>query len=144
MLTFENALSFKDGEEPPVALRNFWAPEESWIWSTGRWCEITFAFEAGAAPPRFAELVIDLDVYKYKDRHPGQNVLVYLNGLRIGSLYCTRRMTVAFAVDPRTLASADNILTLDTPDSARPSQFGGADGRQLGVQLFNLQLRGAV
>ncbi len=144
MLNFENSLSFKEGQETPVALRNFWEPEGSWIWSTGRWCEITFAFEAGPRPlPRLAELIVDLDVYKQEEQHPGQNVLVYLNGLRIGSLHCTHRMIVVFGFDPKLLTAGDNILTLDTPDSAKPSQFGSADGRLLGAQVFSLQFRSA-
>ena len=142
MLNFENALTFRAGQEPNAALRNFWAPEGSWVWSTGRWAEINFAFDLGLrAPAGTAEIIMDLDVYKREEKHPGQNVLVFLNGLRIGSLYCTHRVTFVFAFDARILNRAENLLTLDTPDSLAPSAFGDADGRVLGVQLFSVQIR---
>ncbi len=144
MLNFENALTFKAGEEPDVALRNFWAPEGTWVWSTGRWSEINFAFDLGLrAPVGTVELIVDLDVFKYEEAYPGQNVLIYLNGLRVGSLYCTHRMTVVFAFDAKILSRTENVLTFDTPDSTKPSAFGSADGRLLGAQIFSIQIRKA-
>jgi hypothetical protein len=35
------------------------------------------------------------------------------------------------------------MLTLDTPDSARPEEYGIRDGRLLGAQLYSLQIRKA-
>ena len=142
MLNFENSLTFKDGLEPDAALRNFWAPEGAWVWSTGRWSEINFAFEVGSRPlTGTVELIIDLDVFKHEDKHAGQNVLIYLNGLRVGSLYCTHRMTVVFVFEAKILGKIDNVLTFDTPDSTKPSAFGSADDRVLGVQVFSVQVR---
>jgi hypothetical protein len=144
MLNFENALTFKAGEEPIAALRNFWAPEGAWVWSTGHWSEITFVFDVGSRPATgIAELIVDLDVYKEGDILPGQDVLVYLNGLRIGSLYCSHRMTIVCVFDASLLSKTENILTFDTPQSAKPSDFGSADGRLLGIQLFSVQIRKA-
>jgi hypothetical protein len=145
VLNFENALTFKAGQEPDAALRNFWAPEGTWVWSTGRWSEINFAFDLGLrAPVGTAEIIMDVDVFKHEEKHPGQNVLIYLNGLRIGSLYCTHRVTVVFAFDARILTRADNVLTLDTPDATSPAAFGDPDGRSLGAQVFSIQIRKAI
>ena len=142
MLTFENALKFKAGEEPTVAMRNFWEPEGTWVWSTGRWSEITFVFDVGSRQPAgMAELIIDLDVYKEDGKHPGQDVLIYLNGLRVGSLYCTHRMTIVCAFEASFLSKTENVLTFDTPMSAKPSDFGHEDTRSLAVQLFSVQIR---
>jgi len=142
MLNFENALTFREGFEPDAALRNFWPPEGGWIWSTGRWAEISFAFEID---PRLrvggAELIVDLDVFKHEAALDGQNVFVYLNGLRIGSLFCKSRATFIFAFEPKILARSESTVTFDTPDSARPSDFGSDDQRVLGVQLFSLRIR---
>lgn len=144
VLNFDNALTFKTGEEPEAALQNFWPPEESWVWSTGRWSEINFAFDLGLRPPSgTVELILDLDVFRRQEKYPGQNILIYLNGLRIGSLYCTHRMIVAFAFDAKILNRAENALTIDTPDSTMPSVFGGADGRVLGAQIFSVRIRKA-
>ena len=142
MLAFDRSVTFREGQDLDVALRNFWPPEGLWAWSSGKWAEINFAFDFRSRPPDgLAELIIDLDVFKYKDKHPGQNVLIYLNGLRVGSLYCTRRAAVVFTFNARILSRDDNVLTLDTPDAARPSEFGSADQRMLGVQLFSAQIR---
>ncbi len=142
MLTFDNDLSFTRGEEPDAALRSFWAPEDGFVWSKGKWCEITFAFDTPAKVAfLFAELILDLDVFKKPEELPGQNVLVYLNGLRIGSSFVTRRLNQISSFDPKILRPIDNVLILDTPESASPQQFGRDDGRVLGVQLFSVQIR---
>jgi hypothetical protein len=144
MLNFENSATFLAGKEPSVSLRNFWAPENGFVWSTGKWCEVSFPFDTGARPPfGLADLVMDVDTFKYEDKLRGQNVAVYLNGLRIGSLYCTRRVTSIFQFDAKTLTKTENTITLDTPDSTRPEEFGLRDGRLLGLQLYSLQIRRA-
>jgi hypothetical protein len=141
MLTFENSLTFSNTEEPDAQCRNFWGPEDGFIWSTGKWCEITFQFGLPNKPVTgLCDLILDLDVFKVDDKYDGQNVLVYFNGARIGSLFCRRRATYVFSFDTG-LLRAENILTMDTPDSATPSKFGDADGRVLGVQLFSVQVR---
>ena len=65
----------------------------------------------------------------------------HLNGLRIGSLFCRSRAAFVFAFDPKILVRSESILTFDTPDSARPSDFGDDDNRLLGVQLFSIKIR---
>jgi hypothetical protein len=141
MLTFENSLTFSTTEEPNAQLRNFWGPEDGFIWSTGKWSEITFQFGPPKKPVAgLCDLILDLDVFKVEDKHEGQNVLVYLNGARIGSLFCQRRATYVFPFDA-SLIGAENNLTIDTPDSESPGKFGNEDARVLGVQLFSMQIR---
>jgi hypothetical protein len=141
MLTFENSLTFSSTAEPDAQLRNFWGPENGFIWSSGKWCELTFSFDIKSADRNaLLDLILDLDVFKHGEELKGQNVLLYLNGLRIGSLYCTKRSTMVFSFDARLLKAEENIFTMDTPDAASPSQFGSKDGRTLGVQLFSLQV----
>jgi hypothetical protein len=142
MLSFENSATFSKAEESGVALGNFWEPEEGFVWSTGRWCEIMFSFDnAGRPPGLLADLIIDIDVFKREGHLEGQNVLLYLNGLRIASYFVQRRTTYFASFDPKLLKPNDNVLTIDTPDTARPSDFGSEDDRLLGVQVFSLQVR---
>jgi len=142
MLTFDNHVSFAVGEIPPVALRGFWGTEDGFVWSRGKWCDVTFDFQFDGAPtPGFAELMLDIDVFKAPEQLTGQNVMIYLNGLRIGSNFIERRLTSICEFDPKILRATDNILTLDTPDAAVPKMFGSGDTRQLGVQLFSVQVR---
>ncbi len=145
VLTFDNHVSFSQGDTPIVTLRNFWETEDGFVWSQGKWCDITFDFNwAGTLPVGYAELMLDLDVFKMPDHLPGQNVFTYLNGLRIGSTFVERRMTVINEFDSKMLRKTDNVITLDTPDSCVPASFGMADVRQLGLQLFSLQIRKGV
>jgi len=142
MLTFENFITFVKNEDPPVVLRNFWEPEDGFVWSKGKWSETTFAFDLPRKPFMVpAELILDLDVFKTGEGFPGQNVLIYLNGLRLGSSFVTRRFNYIAPFDPAILRSSENTLILDTPDSASPKDHGMADSRQLGVQLFSMQVR---
>jgi hypothetical protein len=145
MLTYDNSIQFVKDARPPVSLRNFFAPEDGFIWSTGAWCEITFGFSTvSGRGKRDADLILDLDVFKVAGETEGQNVLLYLNGLRIGSHYVTRRTTVVIPIDAAILKNENNVLTFDTPERKRPSDYGIADERQLGIQLFSMQLRPAV
>jgi hypothetical protein len=144
MLTFDNFITFIRDEDPPVSLRNFWETEDGFVWSKGRWSEATFAFDLPHRPvTTMAELILDLDVYKHADSLPGQNVLVYLNGLRVGSSFVTRRFNYIAPFDPSILRASENTLVLDTPDAASPKDHGLTDARQLGVQLFSVQIRKA-
>jgi hypothetical protein len=87
------------------------------------------------------DLILDLDVFRHNEDLKGQNVLFFFNGLRIGSLYCTKRSTIVFSFPGIQLKSAENVLTIDTPDASSPAQFGSKDGRMLGIQLFSMQIR---
>ncbi len=142
MQSFDDIVTFSASEDPGVAMRNFWPPETGFIWSNGKWCEITFAFDSGlGALPAQADLILDIDVFKKEHHLDAQNVLVYLNGLRIASYYVQRRTTYFASFDPNLLKPSDNVLTLDTPDAVRPNVFGSSDNRMLGAQLFSLQIR---
>jgi hypothetical protein len=142
MQSFETSVTFLAGEEPDAALRNFWAPEDGFVWSTGKWCEISFAFDSGGKPVgQLADLIIDADAFRFERQLEGQNALVYLNGVRIGSFYVLRRTTYFATFDPHLLRPTDNVITIDTPDAACPSDFGSDDGRRLGIKLFSLQIR---
>jgi hypothetical protein len=142
MLTYENSIQFEKGKEAPVSLRNFYPPEDGFIWSSSRWSEITFGFSATAArTKKSADVILDFDVFKKEKHVEGQNALIYLNGLRLGSHYITRRTTIVIAIDSALLKPSENVLTFDTPDSRKPSEFGSADERQLGIQLFSMQIR---
>jgi hypothetical protein len=144
MLTYDNSIAFAKGKETPVALRNFYPPEDGFIWSSAHWSEITFEFSATAGRgKKNADVILDFDVFKKEKLVEGQNTLIYLNGLRVGSHYITRRTTVVIPIDSALLKPAENVLTFDTPDSRKPSEFGGSDERQLGIQLFSMQIRPA-
>lgn len=142
MLTYKNSAVFSRGAELPVQLRNFWEPEEGFVWSTGRWCEIIFAFQGGPKENASgSELILEVDAFRSGDDLPGQNLMAYLNGLRIASFFCKERAMVVAPFDTKVLREAENNLTIDTPDAARPSDFGSADKRLLGIQMFSLQVR---
>jgi len=142
MLTFNNSVVFEKDKPSVVLLRNFYQPEGGFVWATSRWCEIVFA--CAEKPPRAesqVDLVLDMDVFKMPPDFNGQSVLVYLNGLRIGSLDVERRGTMLVPFNSSLLKAEENVLTFDTPDVASPRQFGLDDDRKLSVQLFSLQLR---
>lgn len=145
MLTLENSIKFLQDQDPAVTLRNFYAPENGFVWSSSRWSEIEFGFSAtpNRGLRKNVDLIIDFDVFKVDGRLDGQDVLIYLNGLRVGSHHIMRRTAVVIPVEMASLRSSDNILTFDTPDSCSPKQYGMADDRRLGIQLFSLQIRPA-
>jgi hypothetical protein len=88
-------------------------------------------------------VILDLDAFKKEGHTDGQNVLLYVNGLRVSSHFIARRSTIVIPVEPAVLKPSGNVLTFDTPNSRMPSEFGMADGRQLGIQLFSMQIRPA-
>lgn len=142
MLTYDNSIQFVKDEAPAVSLRNFFPPENGFSWSTSSWSDITFTFSpTPAGGDKDAEFVLDIDVFKMGGHIEGQNVLIYLNGLRVGSHYVTQRTRVVIALDSALLEPTNNVLTFDTPDSKKPSEFGLPDERRLGVQLFSMHIR---
>jgi hypothetical protein len=136
-----NSLTFTPGVQLDQELQNFWSPEDGFVWSSGKWCEVGFSFDAGAGKVDLCDLILDIDVFRHNEDLKGQNVLFFFNGLRIGSLYCTKRSTIVFSFPGIQLKSAENVLTIDTPDASSPAQFGSKDGRMLGIQLFSMQIR---
>jgi hypothetical protein len=142
VLTFDNSVTFSEGNTPVVGLKNFWEPEDGFVWSTGKWCEIGFPFQfKGRESTDVADLMLEVDSFKVEDGLVGQNLLVYLNGLRVGSYFCTSRAIYIATFDAKLLKASENILTIDTPDSASPRDFGMTDNRLLGLKLFSLQIR---
>jgi len=142
MLTLENSLVFSKGTQPDEFLQSFWDPEDGFIWSKGKWCEISFAFDAKSkAVPFQLDLIFEFDVYKHSSGTKSQNVMIYLNGLRVGTICCHKRGTYIFPINGSALKSSDNVLTIDTPDAYSPADFGSADSRVLGLQLYSLQIR---
>lgn len=142
--TWENFLDFRDGASLQVAFNGFSAPESGFIWQTGRFGEVIFDFEAPSrcgAPE--AELIVELDAYRGPPREAGQNIFVYLNGYRLGSLLVTRCRVLARRFDWHILRRKGNVLTLDAPDAARPNAPGSAETRVLGARLLSLQFRPA-
>jgi len=144
MLTYDNSVRFEKGRAPTVSLRNFYPPEDGFVWSSSRWSEIKFEFAATAGrDKKNVDVILDFDVFKVDGYMDGQNALIYLNGLRVGSHYISRRTAIIIPIDTALLKPSENVLTFDTPDSRIPSDFGIADKRQLGIQLFSIQIRPA-
>jgi hypothetical protein len=151
MLTFDNSVTFAKDKEPDVSLRNFSDPEDGFIWSTGKWCEIVFSFEEKTKGSgsllnnanSFAELIFDLDAFRVDEAYEGQNFSIFFNGLRVKSVYCKSRVTSIVSFNAKLLKPTDNNITIDTPDAVQPSKFGVGDNRILGVKLFSLQIRKA-
>lgn len=143
MLSFQNSLSFAEGTNDLVAFTNFWEPEQAFIWSTGKWCEISFGFQAspGHNAVKSADLIVDIDAYRGPEDGSGQNVYIYLNGMRIGAAFLTSRSIQIWSFDPRTLRPSENLLIIDTPEAHSPRIYGDKDFRVLGIQLHSLQIR---
>ncbi len=142
MLNYKNSVSFIKGETPFVLLRNYYEPEDGFVWSTSKWSEIIFAFSAEGPPKaRSSDLILDLDVFRAPPDLPHQTVKIYLNGWRIGSRDVTDRTTALIPFYPALLKPIENVLTFDTPDASVPATFGVPDERRLGIQLFSLQFR---
>jgi hypothetical protein len=128
-------------------LTNFWPPEGDFVWSTSSWCEIRFAMNASALlAPKMAEsdsvvdVAIDLDTFRFPPDKEGQNVFIYLNGLRLASRFVSHRVTVLLEAPASILRPVDNVVTIDTPDFARPSDYGDDDMRRLGIKLYTLHV----
>jgi hypothetical protein len=142
--TWENFLDFRDGASLRVAFNGFSAPENGFVWQTGRFGEVVFDFEASSpCPTPEAELIVELDAYRGPPREAGQNVFVYLNGYRLGSVLVTRCRVLARRFDWQILRRKGNVLTLDAPDAVRPNTPGSRETRVLGARLLSLQFRPA-
>jgi len=142
VLTLDNVMSFTPGLKAPNGFKNFSRPEEGFIWSTAKSCEISFPFDPGAAPPpAFCDLILDLDAFKVDGETEGQTIKVFLNGLRIGARFVDQRVTATLKIRSHILTRVDNLLVIDTPEAHSPSDFGDADKRTLGIKLFSIRLR---
>jgi hypothetical protein len=149
MFSFENALHFvpgPSGSQPsiPIRVQNFSTYEAGFCWQVGRWGEVSFDFD-GASPTsrKLCDLILDVDVFKIDGQFLGQDLLTYLNGLRVGNAFIEARRMLIVPFEERLLRPRDNTLVLDTPDAVSPMKFGLQDGRVLGAQLFSMQIRRA-
>lgn len=145
-MSFGATFIFGAGRDSSVLLRNFHPPEDGFCWSAGRWAEVRFplAPPLPGPPPTHALLALELAVFRAPPALAGQDLLVYLNGWRVASLFVDARQVLRLPVRWRCLEpDGDNVLTLDVPDAAHPSHFGLGDGRRLGVQLFSLRVEAA-
>jgi len=142
MLAIDQPLQFGADTIGTTILRSCAPPEDGFVWSSGRWCEIEFELDLDRAARSSAavEFAVDLDVFKFPPAFPGQNVMTYMNGLRVASTFVTGRTALTFPVKPGLLLPAGNILTFDTPDAVRPSEFGVEDDRVLGLQIFSVAI----
>ncbi len=141
MLDSDTIVTFSKDVVPGVELKSFWPPEDGFVWSAGRWCDVMFDYAVQSPGPRDrAELVFDMDAFKSPPEMEAQNVFFYLNGLRVGARRLTKRVTAFIEIDPSVL-KATNIVTIDTPDATAPARFSGKDERVLGIKLFTLQVR---
>ncbi len=136
--------SFEWGVEPEVKLTNFWPPEDGFVWSTNRWCEITFPVTpATRSEGAGVEIAVDIDVFKCPPDLLSQNVFVYVNGLRVLSREIYQRVILLIQVPMTQLRKGENVLIIDTPDAATPTEHGVNDTRRLGVQIFSITVRSA-
>jgi len=138
----DQPVAFGAGVTPIVTLVNFSEPEDAFVWSIGPWCEMHFDLDL----PRLeletrVELTLDANVFAAPPQLPGQSVVAFLNGIRIGSAWVTGRGSITFRSPFVTLLRAGNRLTLDVPNATRPSTFGHPDDRRLGVKVFSLTVK---
>ncbi|WP_137176379.1 hypothetical protein [Roseomonas sp. AR75] len=142
MKNFQDVLDVRAWADAGVIIEGFAPPEDGFIWQMGRWGEITFDFdETGRSRTGMADLMVELDVFKRPPGLPGQNVFIYLNGVRTGSFFVTHRRILIMNFPVSLLRARSNVLTIDTPDSASPKQFGSEDGRVLGAAVFAVYFR---
>lgn len=144
MIAFGQPLNFGAGKPLPVVLRNFHEPEVDYVWSSSKWCELVFPFHSAKHPnAKACDLILELDVYKAAPTLPAQSIMVYLNGLRLGQYDVAGLQTLVMPLPVALLKATDNSLVIDTPQSAKPQQFGLDDDRVLGIQLFSVQIQPA-
>jgi hypothetical protein len=144
MSGFRVAYLFGADQDESVRLRNFYPPEDRFAWTAGRWSEIEFPLDLPAdAQPAHVWFSIELDAFRRPPALAGQDVFIYVNGWRAASLHVMDRQVVHFRVRGSLLEADANVVTFDLPDAARPSEFGEADERQLGVQIYSLAIEGA-
>jgi hypothetical protein len=142
VLNYQNTVNFKKGEDSAVSLRNFSAPEDGFVWSHGKWCEIVFSFkDSSRLVDGMADLMMDIEAFHVPEAFPEQSVFVYFNGIRVASSYVSGRMILLAPFERRLLKGTENVVTIDTPDVVAPSTLGVNDTRLLGIKLFSLQIR---
>jgi len=130
---------------PGVVLTNFHPPEAGFVWSSHKWSEIKFDInpdalsDSGGSRHTALDVALDMDVFKAQPELEGQNVLLYVNGLRLGSRYIKGRITVMLVIPLHLVRSKGNVITIDTPDATKPTEFGLGDTRVLGIQLFSIR-----
>lgn len=146
LLAPDRPLLIGHGSDPDaIRLRNFDTPEEEFAWSMGRFAEAVFDCDPGAlAAAAGGALLLDIDTFRVPPVLAGQNLLVFLNGLRVHSAFVTARSILAIQLRPGMLRAAENTLTFDLPDAIRPMEFGMEDGRMLGLKLFSIALEPAA
>jgi hypothetical protein len=142
MVANSSSFSFQKDKQPVVGLENFWPPEDGFVWSTGSWCEIRLppTINGGTGSEGLDEIAIDVDIFRAPPELEGQNVFIYVNGLRLASRFITGRMVLLLKVPAGALTSAENVISIDTPDATRPSAHGQGDSRCLGVKIFSVQI----
>jgi len=145
MTALEELYTFGADVVPGVSLTNFYPPETGFVWSSHKWCEIRFDVDPEALSASHGshetalDIALDLDVFKAPPDFEGQDVLLYVNGARLGSRFVKGRITVMLIVPLYLVRARANVITIDTPDAARPIQHGFNDTRQLGIQLFSVR-----
>jgi len=138
----DRPVTFGAGMTPVVTLVNFSEPEDGFVWSLGPWCEMRFDLDVARAEVETGvELTLDANVFAAPPQLPGQSVIAFLNGVRIGSAWVTGRGLIAFRSPRVTLFRESNRLTLDVPNAVRPSKFGHPDERRLGIKVFSLVVK---
>lgn len=144
MITLGHALTFSPGKPLPVILRNFYEPEDGYVWSHSKWCEVVFPFGAEFdSLPKNCDLVLDLDVFKAPPQFQAQPIMIYLNGFRIGQYDVNAQKTLVVSFPSSLLRKEDNSLVIDTPSSDKPVNYGINDDRLLGIQLFSAHIQPA-
>jgi hypothetical protein len=141
-LRFGEALHFSPDVTEVLTLVNFSSPEEDFVWSSGRWAEVIFDMDhrEDVRPETAICLHLDIDVFKFPPALPGQNVLIYFNGVRVKSAFVTERTVLRFPLGVAPLLPQQNVLTFDLPDARKPQDLGVPDDRTLGSQIFSLAL----
>ncbi len=143
MLRLDAPVPIGAGHEDVLLLRNFHPPEDGFAWSSRRWCEIVFSLNPDDAEGMDeVVLAIDVNAFQRPFLAPGVDLLVHLNGLRLGGAIIHRRQMVEFPVPASLLTRERNVLALDVPDAASPAEYGGDDTRLLGLQLFSVGILG--
>lgn len=144
MLEISKTQTFTHGKNVPMLLRNFYEPEDGYVWSRSKWCELIFSFSFGNYPkPLLTDFVIDLDVFKSPPNLMSQAVKIYFNGKRVAQYDIDCRREIIISVHSSEILTSENSLIFDTPESASPSAWGMGDERILGVQIFSLHIQPA-
>jgi hypothetical protein len=139
---FQDVVDVREWASIGVTMENFAPPEDGFVWQMGRWGEIIFDFDdLSRSRTGMADLMVELDVFKHAPDFRGQNVFIYLNGLRIGSFFITHRRILIMNFPISSLRAKTNVLTVDTPDAAPPKDYGMDDGRILGASIYAVYFR---